>query len=77
MRTLPVPAASVRLADAVATFLDTIAVANTRRGYAVPLDRTVRDFGADTHVAQLDPDRAAGWFTFARAAARRGRSTPG
>jgi integrase/recombinase XerC/integrase/recombinase XerD len=25
----------------------------------------VRDFGADTHVAQLDPDRVAGWFTFA------------
>ena len=65
VRTLPVPAASVRLADAVATFLDTIAVANTRRGYAVPLDRMVRDFGADTNVAQLDPDRVAGWFTFA------------
>ncbi|MBE3012766.1 hypothetical protein IL992_26790 [Microbispora sp. NEAU-D428] len=65
VRTLPVPAASVRLADAVATFLDTIAVANTRRGYEVPLDRMVRDFGADTNVAQLDPDRVAGWFTFA------------
>ncbi|MGV9778823.1 hypothetical protein [Streptosporangium sp. NPDC003464] len=41
----------MRLADAVATFLDTVAVANTRRGYAVPLDRMVRDFGADTNVA--------------------------
>ncbi len=54
----------MRLADAVAVFLGTIAVANTRRGYAIPLERMVRDFGADTDVAVLDPDRVAGWFTF-------------
>lgn len=63
LRALP-PVAGVRLADAVAAFLDTITVVNTRRGYAVPLSRMVRDFGADSNVGQLDPDRVAGWFRF-------------
>jgi integrase/recombinase XerC/integrase/recombinase XerD len=45
-------------------FLSTITVDNTRRGYAVALDRLVRDFGADTDVALLDPDRVSGWFVF-------------
>jgi integrase len=64
VRTLPSAVGSARLADAVLTFLDTIAVVNTRRGYAIPLNRMVRDFGADANVALLDPDRVAGWFTF-------------
>jgi integrase/recombinase XerC/integrase/recombinase XerD len=63
LRALP-PAAGVRLADAVAAFLDTITVVNTRRGYAIALNRMVTDFGADTNVKLLDPDRVAGWFTF-------------
>ncbi len=54
----------MRLADAVSTFLDTISVANTRRGYATTVNRMVRDFGADANVALLDPDRVADWFTF-------------
>ncbi|MFV9458055.1 tyrosine-type recombinase/integrase [Rhodococcus sp. NM-2] len=54
----------MRLADAVAVFLGTISVANTRRGYAAALDRLMRDFGPDTNVALLDPDRVSGWFTF-------------
>ena len=64
VRTLPTPTAGVRLADAAKVFLGTIPVANTRRGYAVVLDRLVRDFGADGNVALLDPDRVAGWFFF-------------
>lgn len=64
VRALPTPAASVRLADAVAAFLDTITVVNTRRGYATALNRMVRDFGADANVKLLAPDRVAGWFTF-------------
>ena len=64
VRTLPTPTAGVRLADAAKVFLGTIPVANTRRGYAVVLDRLVRDFGADGNVALLDPDRVAGWFIF-------------
>lgn len=65
VRALPTAVVGVRLADAVSTFLGTISVANTRRGYAIPLDRMVRDFGPDTNPATLDPDRVAGWFTFA------------
>ena len=64
VRTLPTPTAGVRLADAAKVFLGTIPVANTRRGYAVVLDRLVRDFGADGNVALLDPDRVVGWFIF-------------
>ena len=64
VRTLPTPTAGVRLADAAKVFLGTIPVANTRRGYAVVLDRLVRDFGADGNVALLDPGRVAGWFIF-------------
>ena len=64
MGTLPKQISGVRLADASKAFLSTISVANTRRGYAVVLDRLVRDFGADGNVALLDPDRVAGWFTF-------------
>ena len=63
VRTLPTPT-GVRLVDAAKVFLGTIPVANTRRGYAVVLDRLVRDFGADGNVALLDPDRVAGWFIF-------------
>jgi hypothetical protein len=64
VRTLPTVAAGVRLADAAKMFLGTIAVDNTRRGYTAALDRLVRDFGADTDVALLDPDRVSGWFVF-------------
>jgi len=66
VRMPPTPASSVRLADAVAVFLATIAVPNTRETYAAALDRLVTDFGADTNVALLDsePDRVSGWFTF-------------
>ncbi|WP_405180983.1 site-specific integrase [Nocardia sp. NBC_01377] len=52
------------MADAAKMFLDTITVANTRRGYAAAVDRLVRDFGADTDVALLDPERVSGWFVF-------------
>jgi hypothetical protein len=52
------------LTDAVKVFLGTITVCNTRRGYAAALDRLVCDFGADTDVAGLDPDRVSGWFVF-------------
>ena len=44
VRTLPTPTAGVRLADAAEVFLGTIPVANTRRGYAVVLDRTQHPF---------------------------------
>lgn len=64
VRALPASARGVQLADAVTTFLDTISVTNTFRGYAIPLDRMARDFGADANVAVLDPDRVASWFTF-------------
>jgi len=57
----PQPSAA-QLADAVATFLDTIAVPNTRRGYAAALQRMITDLGADTEIASLDPDRVADWF---------------
>jgi hypothetical protein len=40
----------------------TIAVANTRRGYAAACNRLVADFGADSAVAALDPDQLAAWF---------------
>lgn len=43
---LPSTAGRVRLADAVRMFLSTITVANTRRGYAITLDRLRADFGA-------------------------------
>ena len=42
VRTLPTPTSGVRLADATKVFLGTIAVTNTRRGYAVVLDRLGR-----------------------------------
>jgi integrase/recombinase XerC/integrase/recombinase XerD len=64
VRAFPSSSASVRLADAVVAFLDTITVPNTRRGYAIPLHRMVRDFKPDTNVAALDPAQVAGWFTF-------------
>ncbi|KXF55418.1 hypothetical protein AXA44_37825 [Rhodococcus sp. SC4] len=64
VRSLPSPARGVRLADAVKVFLGTITVDNTRETYAAALDRLVADFGADTNVALLDPDRVGGWFTF-------------
>lgn len=64
VRTLPTPTSGVRLGDAVTVFLGTISVANTRRAYAITMDRLVADFGADTNVALLDADRVAGWFTF-------------
>jgi integrase len=53
----------VELGEAVGTFLGTIAVPNTRRGYAGALDRMVRDLGADTPLTELDPDQVAEWFT--------------
>jgi integrase len=62
VRALCTQSSGVRLADAVATFLDTIAVANTRRGYAAACNRLVADFGADSAVAALDPDQLAAWF---------------
>src|ERR1700682_544753 len=61
---IPPTPAGVRLADAVRIFLDTVASRNTRRGYAVVLNRMVRDFGADANVALLNADRVSGWFTF-------------
>ena len=63
---LPTPVASVRLADAVKVFLDTIVARNTRATYAAALDRLVKDFGPDTNVALLsgEPDRVAGWFVY-------------
>lgn len=66
VRTLPRPAASVRLADAVQVYLATITVRNTRATYAAALDRLVVDFGADTDVSLLgaEPDRVSGWFIF-------------
>jgi integrase len=64
VRVLPVAVQDVRLADAVKAFLDTIGPANTRRGYAVALNRLCRDFGKDGGTTKLDPDRVAGWFTF-------------
>jgi integrase len=64
LRALPAQSGGVRLADAVSMFLDTISVPNTRRGYGAALNRLVADFGADTAVGSLDPDRVAGWFTF-------------
>jgi integrase/recombinase XerC/integrase/recombinase XerD len=65
VRVLPVGVQDVRLADAVKAFLDTIGPANTCRGYAVALNRLCRDFGKDGATTKLDPDRVAGWFTFA------------
>ncbi|MGH3809914.1 MAG: tyrosine-type recombinase/integrase [Pseudonocardiaceae bacterium] len=62
VRALPAHSGGARLGDAVSIFLDTVAVPNTRRGYAAALHRLVADFGADTGVASLDPDRVAGWF---------------
>jgi len=41
-----------------------VSVANSRATYATALDRLVSDFGADTNVALLEPDRVGGWFTF-------------
>jgi integrase len=64
VRELPAYAGGARLGDAAAMFLDTVSVPNTRRGYGTAVDRLVADFGADTSVATLDPDRVAGWFTF-------------
>ncbi|MEV3960887.1 hypothetical protein AB0M34_08315 [Nocardia sp. NPDC050193] len=60
MRTLPSAAAGIRLADAVRVYPGTLPAANTRRGYGAALDRLVCDFGADSEVALLDPDRVAG-----------------
>ena len=53
-----------RYASAVATFLGTITVANTRCAYAAVLDRLVMEFGPDADVQLLgaDPDRVATWF---------------
>lgn len=62
-RTLPAPA--IALGAAVDTFLGTIAVPNTRRGYAAALNRMARDLGADTPLTQLDPNQVAEWFTAA------------
>lgn len=53
---------AIRLADAVAGFLQTITATNTRRGYAVVLNRLSRDFGEDANPSQLDPRGLAEWF---------------
>lgn len=63
VRALTIATSDVCLGDAVAAFLNAIAVANTRRSYAGACRRLEADFGADTVVAALDPDRAAAWFT--------------
>ena len=52
----------VRLAEAAAEFLGTVASPNTRRGYAVALNRLCRDFGPDSSSARLDPVRVGDWF---------------
>ena len=57
-------ARGVRLKDAVDQFLSTIPSANTRRGYAVALNRLVSDFGADSDVGLLEAERVGGWFVF-------------
>ncbi|MET8801044.1 site-specific integrase [Nocardia sp. NPDC004568] len=57
------PVRGARLADAVAAYLATIPVANTRRGYAIALNQLVTDFGADTDVALLEAERVGGWST--------------
>jgi integrase len=62
VRALTASSDGVPLGDAVATFLDTISVANTRRGYAAACHRLVVDFGADSAVGALAPDRLASWF---------------
>lgn len=62
VRALPVR--GVRCKDAVDQFLSTIPSATTRRGYAVELNRLVRDFGADSDVGVLEAERVGGWFTF-------------
>ena len=51
----PVDVEDVRLAEAAAEFLGTVASPNTRRGYAVALNRLCRDFGPDSSSARLDP----------------------
>ncbi len=56
-------AASVRLADVVAAFLDTITVANTRP-YAIPLNRMVRDIGPD---ASAGPEQRVDRYCLAMA----------
>ncbi len=61
---IPPTPAGVRLADAIRIFLGTVSVKNTRRGYAVVLNRMERDFGKDANVALLNEDRVGGWFTF-------------
>jgi len=69
--------AGVRLADAVSTFLATISVPNTRRGYAVPLQRMVADFGPGTDVAGPG-SRPGGRVVHLRPGGRSPkRSTPG
>ena len=44
------------LADAVAAFLASVAVLNTRRGYAAACNQLVSEFGAGSTVGDLDPD---------------------
>jgi integrase/recombinase XerC/integrase/recombinase XerD len=64
VRVLTDRGSGVGLALAVATFLGTITVANTRRAYAAVLDRLVTEFGpvADVRLLGADPDRVAAWF---------------
>jgi integrase len=63
VRTFAASSGGVNLADAAATFLNAISVTNTRRSYGAACNRLVADFGADTTVATLDPDRVGVWFT--------------
>lgn len=52
------------LNTAVATYLDTITVANTRRSYGVVLDRLAAHYGAQARIdAVADPDKLGAWFT--------------
>ncbi|MGH3853753.1 MAG: tyrosine-type recombinase/integrase [Pseudonocardiaceae bacterium] len=63
VRGLATQPSGVRLADAVAAFLATVAVPNTRRGYAAACNQMVSEFGAGSAVGDLDPDQLAAWFT--------------
>ncbi|MEV0712780.1 tyrosine-type recombinase/integrase [Nocardia aurea] len=66
MTTEPARVRSLRpgigLAAAIDAYLHTVTSSNTRRGYRAALDALVAEFGPDTDVALLDPDRVDVWF---------------
>jgi integrase/recombinase XerC/integrase/recombinase XerD len=61
---LPARSATPALHEAAATYLATIADANTVRTYRIVLDRLATHYGPDAELGTLaDPDRLAAWFT--------------